>query len=99
LADFQNQAKVTSALVQKLDEAKVLNQQNLEVRLGDGRQAVVEGVWMVDEAKLRDLPEDKIVAWFKGGELAAIHAQMLSLRNLVPLLERSQPAPTAKTNK
>ena len=95
LADFQGQAKLTEATVKKLHEAGLLTQQNLQVRLGEERSAVVEGVWIVDEAKLRQLPDDKVLAWFKGGELAAIHAQMLSLRNLVPLLERSQPAKTS----
>ena len=90
LADFQNQAKATSALAKQLSEAGLLTQQNLQVRLGEERSAVVEGVWIIDEAKLRQLPDDKVLAWFKGGELAAIHAQMLSLRNLLPLLERSQ---------
>ena len=99
LVDFQNQAKQTHAMAQKFDEAKLLTQQNLQVRLGDGRNAVVEGVWIIDEAKLRELPDDKILAWFKGGELATLHAQMLSLRNLVPLLERSQTAPALPTAK
>lgn len=92
LGEFQAQAKLTEALIQKFDEAQLLMQQSLQVRLGDGRNAVVEGVWIIDEAKLRELADDKVLAWFKGGELTALHAQMLSLRNLVPLLERSQPA-------
>ncbi len=96
LADFQAQAQRTNALAQQLHQAGLLSQQNLQVRLGDGRSAVVDGVWIIDEAKLRELADDKIVAWFKGGEMAAIHAHMLSLRNLVPLLERSQPAAGAK---
>ncbi len=95
LGDFQAQAKVTSELGKKLEDAGLLIQQSLQVRLGEDRSAVVEGVWIVDEAKLRELPDDKVIAWFKGGELAAIHSQMLSLRNLVPLLERSQPASAA----
>lgn len=90
LADFQSQAQRSSAIALQLEQAGLLTQQNLQVRLGE-RSAVVEGVWIVDEAKLRELPDDKIVAWFKGGEMAVIHAHMLSLRNLVPLLERSQP--------
>jgi hypothetical protein len=98
LADFQAQAKQTTAMAQKLDEAQLLTQQNLQVQLADGRQAVIEGVWIVDEAKLRELADDKVLAWFKSGELAAIHAHMISLRNLVPLLERSQ-APTAASEK
>jgi hypothetical protein len=96
LGEFQAQAKVTEAVIGKLDEAQLLVQQSLQVRLGDGRSAVADGVWVVDEKKLRELPDDKILAWFKGGELTAIHAQMLSLRNLVPLLERSQPVQLEK---
>lgn len=96
LADFQAQARQTAAIAQKLDEAGLLIQQNLQVRLGEDRSAVVEGVWIVDEAKLRALSDDKVLAWFKGGELPVIYAHMLSLRNLVPLLDRSQPVKTEK---
>lgn len=92
LADFQQQAESTHELAKQLDDAQVLSRQNLQVHLGNGQQAVVEGVWIVDEAKLRALPDEKVLAWFKTGQLAAIHAQMLSLRNLVPLLERSPAA-------
>ncbi|WP_346309134.1 SapC family protein [Limnohabitans sp.] len=94
LADFQNQAAATAALAKQLHEAGLLTQQNLQVRQGEEHSAVVEGVWIVDEAKLRQLPDEKVLAWFKGGQLAAIHAHMLSLRNLVPLLERSRPGNT-----
>lgn len=97
LADFQNQAKQTSAIAQKLAEAGLLTQQTLQVRLGEDRNAAVEGVWIVNEAKLRELPDDKILAWFKGGELAVIHAHMMSLRNLMPLLDRSMPLVASKT--
>ena len=96
LGEFQAQAKVTQVILGKLDEAQLLSQQSLQVRLGDGRNAVVDGVWIVDEKKLRDIPDDKILAWFKGGELTAVHAHMLSLRNLLPLLERSQQVPSEK---
>lgn len=100
MGDFQAQAQMTEAIAQKLDDAKLLTQQSLKVQLGDGRNALVDGVWIVDEAKLRELPDDKIISWFKGGELVAIHAHMLSLRNLLPLLERSHPAVSAdKTEK
>lgn len=100
LAEFQDQANVTASVAQKLDEAKLLTQQNMQVKLSDGRNAVVEGVWIVDEAKLRELSNDNIVSLFKGGALAAVHAHMMSLRNLVALLERTEAVKTAaaKTN-
>ena len=92
LTDFQNQVDQTAALLQELDAAQLLEQQNLEIRLEDGRHASVNSVWIVNESKLRQLTGDKAMAWFKGGELALIHAHLLSLRNLLPLLERSFPA-------
>ncbi|WP_158268693.1 SapC family protein [Limnohabitans sp. Hippo3] len=99
LIDFQNQAKQTNTFIQKLDEAKLLTQKNLQVRLHNGRNGVIEGVWIVNEPQLRELPDDKVLAWFKGGELAAVYAHILSLRNLVPLLERSQaPATPSDTS-
>ena len=99
LGEFQAQAKVTGAVIGKLEEAQLLIQQSLQVRLADGRSATVDGVWIIDEKKLRELSDDKILAWFKGGELTAVHAQMLSLRNLLPLLERSHPAKPQQASK
>lgn len=89
LSDFQQQAKQTQALAAELEQAGLLSQQNLQVRLDDGRQAAVEGVWIIDEAKLRALSDTQVLAWFRGGQLGALHAHMLSLRNLVNLLERT----------
>lgn len=100
MGEFQSQALSTGTLAKELDDAKLLTQQSLRVQLGDGRNAVVDGVWIVDEAKLRELTDDKILSLYKSGALVAIHAHMLSLRNLLPLLERSQPAPAdAKADK
>lgn len=89
LGEFQQQARRTQALIEQLAQAGLLTQQDLRVQLADGRNAVVAGVWIVDEAKLRALPDDLALAWFRNGQLAAVHAQMLSLRNLVGLLART----------
>ena len=95
LAEFQDQANLTAAVAQKLDDAKLLTQQNMQIKMSDGRNAVVEGVWIVDETKLRELSNDNILSLFKGGALAAVHAHMMSLRNLVALLERTETVKTA----
>lgn len=92
LLDFHSQAKFTHALAQQLDEAGLLTRQNLQVRLNSEQSAVVEGVWVVDETRWHQLGDEKILAWFKNGQLIAVHAHLLSLRNLLPLLERSQRA-------
>lgn len=89
LGEFQAGAAATQALAQRLNDAGLLVQQNLQVRLDEQRQAALSGVWIVDEAKLRELPDAQALAFFKSGDLAAVHAHMLSLRNLPALLERT----------
>lgn len=95
LANFQAQAKLTNTFIQQLETAGLLTSANMQVNQGPNRSAVVEGVWIVDETKLRALSDDKALAWFKSGELALIHAHMLSLRNLVVLLDRIPANPVA----
>ena len=99
LAEYQGQAKQTHAFIQQLSDAGLLVQSKLQVRQSEDRNAEVDGMWIVDEAKLRGLADDKALAWFKNGELAVIHAHMLSLRNLVALFARSYPASLASTAK
>jgi hypothetical protein len=65
LVDFQSQVKLTSEMTLKLSDPGLLKQQNLQVNLDDGREAAVNGVWMVDEVKLRELTEDKVLASLK----------------------------------
>jgi hypothetical protein len=96
LAEFQTQIQQTQSLVHKLEQAQLLNQENLQVHLAGGQQAVVEGVWIVDENRLRALPDATALAWFKSGELQTIHAHLTSLRTLPSLLEKSLQAQAAK---
>lgn len=96
LTDFQQRTISTQAFIEHLDQAGLLTNANLQVKSGDGRVANLSGVWVVDEAKLRDLPDGKITAWFRSGELALVHAHMLSLRNLLPLLDRQKSAKSGK---
>jgi hypothetical protein len=60
----------------------------MQVTLPDGRSAGLNGAWIIDEARLRNLPDATAAAWFRTGELALVYAHLLSLRNLPPLLQR-----------
>jgi hypothetical protein len=100
LMDFQQQARLTSQLLKQFEEAGLLSAKTLQIRKAEDQQAVIDGVWIADEAKLRELPDEKVLAWFKGGQITALHAHLLSLRNLAPLLDRSlanQPGKNART--
>lgn len=93
---FQSRAHATADLASRLEAAGLLVQKDLQVSLADGRKATVKGVWVLDDMLLRNLPQDQAMPWLRSGELALLHAQLLSLRNLPPLLERSQAPLTAK---
>jgi len=96
LAEFQRQHAQTRSFVQRLDGAGLLMQAQADARLGDGRQLSLQGLLVVDENKLRDLPADTLKAWAHSGELGLVYAHLLSLGHLVELLRR-QPAATPAT--
>jgi hypothetical protein len=60
----------------------------LEANLPDGRHALVQGMLVVDEAKLKQLPPTTMQKWFISGELGLIYAHLLSLGNLKRLVQR-----------
>jgi hypothetical protein len=88
LFDFQGKAQATSAFVERLVQAQLLVESQLEVSLPDGRKGNLSGAWIVNEAALKTLPDSTALAWFRSGELALVHSHLISLRNLGPLLLR-----------
>ena len=88
LFDFQAQANATSALIQRLAEAQLLTESQLQIALADGRKAVLNGGWIVNEAALKNLPDTTVAAWFRNGDLSLVYTHLISLRNLAPLLMR-----------
>jgi len=88
LADFQGQAGATQAMIKRLVDADLLVQSDMQVTLADGRAANLAAVWIVDENRLRNLPDATAAAWFRSGDLALVYGHLLSLRNLPLLLQR-----------
>lgn len=88
LFDYQTQANATSALLQRLFEAKLLTDAQLQISLADGRKAALTGGWIVNEAELKTLPDATVASWFRNGDLSLVYTHLISLRNLAPLLMR-----------
>lgn len=66
----------------------LLKQIDATVNLNDGKTYNLIGMLVVDEQKLIQLPDTEIVRLFRNGQLAMIHAHLMSLRNLGNLIER-----------
>lgn len=98
LIEFQQQAQLTSRWLKQFEEAGLLTAKTLQMGPAERPQAVFGGIWVIDETKLRALPDDTLSIWFKSGQISAIYAHLISLRNLAPLVERSQSNAVAAPN-
>jgi hypothetical protein len=96
LTDYQQQVQRTSAFLQKLDAADILTPTQLQADFPDGRHALVEGMLVVDETRLKQLPPATVQEWFASGELGLIYAHLLSLGNLKRLAQRMVGSPSAQ---
>ena len=88
LTEFHQATAVTEALGRRLEELGLLRQADSLAQLNDGSQFRLNGLNVVDEAKLRVLDRDTVQELFTNGSLAAIHAHLMSLGNLGALADR-----------
>ena len=87
LQDYLQQLKQTEQLGATLAAAGLFKQVDLQANLPDGRNFNLNGLLIVDEQQLAQLPDSDIVKLFRSGALALIHAHLLSLRTLSSLIE------------
>lgn len=88
LENYYIRMKETEQLGSFLAENGLLRQIDAQANLADGRRYVLNGMLVVDEPRLAQLPDADIVRLFRGGMLALINAHLISLRNLDVLIDR-----------
>lgn len=88
LREFHQAAASTEALGRRLEELGLLRQADSLARLNDGSQFRLNGLNVVDEAKLRALSKKAAQELFANGSLGAIYAHLISLGNLSGLVDR-----------
>jgi SapC len=88
LHDYQQMMRLTKSFMTKLAAANILMEANAKADLPDGRSVAWRGFWIVDEKRLRELPEATVKDWFTTGELGLVYAHLISLGNLTELLRR-----------
>lgn len=88
LTEFHQGAAMTEQLGRRLDELGLLRQADSLAQLNDGTQVRLNGLNVVDEAKLRALDRDAVQELFGNNALAAIYAHLMSLGNLGSLVDR-----------
>lgn len=95
LREFHKAATSTEQLGRRLDELGLLRQAASLAQLKDGQQFRLNGLNVVDEARLRALDKDIVQEMFANASLAVIYAHLISLSNLAGLVDRLSSRDTA----
>jgi len=88
LTEFHQGVTVTEALARRINELGLLRQADSVAHLHDGSQFRLNGLSVVDEAKLRTLEPGVVQELFANGSLAVVYAHLMSLGNLGTLVDR-----------
>ena len=89
LNDFQNHMKRTHDFTQRLKNAGLLKEITLQIVPEGGQSLSLQGIQVVDEQRLMALDDaNKVMEFFRLGELGWIYAHLASLRNIQRLSKR-----------
>ena len=89
LQDYQAQLERTDSFLKTLREFDLLMDVAANVNLPGGKRYSMAGLMMVDERKLKALPDEKILRLFHSGELALVYNHLISIGNFTHLLNRA----------
>lgn len=92
LQGYLLQMRKTEEFCAVLVEIGLLGRIEAQANLADGRRYHLNGMLVVDEKRLTQLPDTDIVRLFRSGMLGLLHAHLLSLRNLdrLPVLKQAR---------
>jgi len=95
LTQYQREYARTEAFCKRLEDNGLLKETNARANLRDGRTFTINGLLVVDEKKLLELPDAVVLAMFRSGELHLLTAHLLSLANIQRLADRLAERPEA----
>jgi hypothetical protein len=88
LERFEAEALRTRQFCAQLVDLELLRPMQADATLPDGQTLTVEGFQLVDEEKLRALPEPAVLELHRNGMLMLMHLHIASLANMPALVER-----------
>ncbi|MEW6706457.1 MAG: SapC family protein [Pseudomonadota bacterium] len=85
--NFETEVERTRQFCALLLQEGLLQDMRFDATLPGGEKVSVDGFLALDEKKLAELPEAKVVEWHRNGILGLIHAQQISLGLMRRLVE------------
>jgi len=96
MQEYQTDFMRTRAFMDHLQQLDLLKESNAKISLDAGGEFLINGFWMVDEAKLAALDHEKMLELLTNGELDRIYAHLISLSNFNQFIKlATQKAATA----
>lgn len=92
-SDYQAQFMTTRAFVQELQALDLFEQATATATLPDGRNLSLSGFTRINIARLRALPDDKVLELFRSQRMELIYLHLASLGQTQALLERINALP------
>lgn len=88
MREYQQGAQLTETVSRRIAELGLLRDADSVAQLKGGQQFRLQGLSVVDEARLRALERDAVLELFGSGVLGMIHAHLVSLGNLGALADK-----------
>jgi hypothetical protein len=89
---FQSHFQSTRMFCRRLKELGVLETSSVRVTSSGGGKVGLGGFLVANRKKLREVPDDKLLAMAKSDELELLHLHLYSLRNFAEMKDRLPPA-------
>ena len=89
LENFENEIERTRLLCEQLMDLGLLNDMRFDATLPSGETLAVDGFMAVDEKKLAELPDAKIVEFYRNGIMSLIEMHRVSMTNMNRLASKS----------
>lgn len=87
--DYQGQFRRTQIFCKKLQELDLLEPMQAQFTLNSGQQLRLAGFMAVNRDRLKNLPDDQIVALFKTDELELLYLHLQSMKNFNSMVEKT----------
>jgi hypothetical protein len=98
LENFENEVERTRQVCDKLMELDLLQEMRFDATMPSGEKLAVDGFLAVDEKKLAELPDDKVVELVRNGIMSLIEMHRISMTNMNRLAGMSSAAAANATN-
>lgn len=96
LDNFEQDVQRTRIFCDKLVELNLLRAGEIGGQLANGETVKAQGFFLIDEQKLRELPDATVIELFRNGMMGLINAHLLSVGQVPQLARRAQPTPAAQ---